>query len=350
MAGGNGERLWPLSTPERPKQFVSLFGGKPLVRHAADRLDGLIPPERVFVVTAKRFAAMTRKALPHIPKGNIIAEPCRRDTAAAVAVACGLVKKHGGDDAIGCVLTADQLMTPESRFRKALKDAISAAASNDAIVTLGVTPDRPATGFGYIECGGKIASRGKTQFHEVVRFVEKPDEKTAKKYLRSGRFLWNSGMFIWKAKVLEAAFASAAGDIGSLIGKVARSRGVNALLAREYGAMRAISFDYAVMERISGILVGKCAFAWDDVGSWLSVAGHFPKDAAGNVLIGKSVLRDVSDSIIVGSGARVTAVVGVRDVVVVDTGRAMLVCAKSRVQDIKKLDVLKPLPAPSRQF
>lgn len=337
MAGGNGERLWPLSTPERPKQFVSLFGDKPLIRHAADRLDGLIPPERVFVVTAKRLAAMTRKALPHIPKENIIAEPCRRDTAAAVAVACGLVKKHGGDDAVGCVLTADQLMTPEARFRKALKDAIAAAASNDAIVTLGVTPDYPATGFGYIECGGKISSRSGTEFRKVIRFVEKPDVKTAKRYLRTGRFLWNSGMFIWRAGVLEAAFASAAPDIGSLIGKVARSRRVNALLAREYGAIRAISFDYAVMERINGILVGKCDFTWDDVGSWLSVAGHFPKDTAGNVCIGRSVLGDVSGSIVVGSEGRVTALLGVKDVVVVDTGNATLVCDKSRVQDIKKL-------------
>ena len=337
MAGGNGERLWPLSTPQNPKQFVSLFGGKALIRHAADRLEGLIPPERIFVVTAKRLQAMTRKALPHIPKENIVAEPCRRDTAAAVAVACGLVKRHGGDGAVGCVLTADHLMTPEAEFRKTLKDAIAAASSNDAIVTLGIRPDYPATGFGYVECAAKISSRGKTEFHKVVRFVEKPDEKTAKRYLRTGRFLWNSGMFIWRAEVLEAAFASAAPDIAPLISKVARSRGVNALLEREYGAIRAISFDYAVMEHIGSILVGKCSFKWDDVGSWLSVAGHFPKDERGNVIIGSGVLYDVADSIAVGCDGRVTALLGVKDVVVVDTGRATLVCAKDRVQDIRKL-------------
>ena len=191
LAGGNGERLWPLSTPERPKQFVSLFGGKSLIRHAVDRLEGLVPPERIIVITAARLAAMTRRALPCIPKENIIGEPCRRDTAAAVALACGLVKKYGGEKSVGCILTADQLMTPEDEFRKTLKDAVKVARKSASIVTMGIAPDGPATGFGYIECGEDVDFGTGTGFCRVKRFVEKPDVKTARKYLRSGRFRWN---------------------------------------------------------------------------------------------------------------------------------------------------------------
>lgn len=337
LAGGNGERLWPLSTPERPKQFVSLFGGKPLIRHAADRLKEVIPAERIFVLTANHLVKMTRKALPHIPKANIIGEPCRRDTAAAVAVACGLVKKHGGGDAVGCILTADQLMTPETEFRRALKDAVRAAAGSSSIVTMGIVPDRPATGYGYIECGDLVELKTKTRFRLTKRFVEKPNEKTARKYLRKGGFCWNSGMFIWRADSLAKAFSKAAPDIGGLIDKVAQAKNVGVLLARAYPAVRAISFDYAVMEKIDDILVAESSFEWDDVGSWTSVANHFASDGNGNVCIGKTLLHEVSDSIVVGEDGHITALIGVEDIVVVNTEYATLVCPKNRVQDIKKL-------------
>lgn len=171
MAGGNGERFWPMSTPERPKQFVTLFGGRALIRHAADCLKGLIPPERTLVITAERLVAQTRRALPGIPQANVIGEPCRRDTAAAVACACGLVKRLGGPDAVGCILTADQLMEPAAKFRRTLKSAITVASRTDAIVTVGIEPDHPATGFGYIECGPRIQTGTPTEFHAVRRFV-----------------------------------------------------------------------------------------------------------------------------------------------------------------------------------
>ena len=337
LAGGNGERLWPLSTPERPKQFVSLFGGKPLIRHAADRLNGVIPPERIFVITANRLVGMTRKALAHIPRQNIIGEPCRRDTAAAVAVACGLVKKVGGEKAVGCILTADQLMTPVGAFRRVLKDAVKAAYKSSSIVTMGIVPDYPATGYGYIECGKTISFKTRTSFRQVKRFVEKPNEKTAKAYLRKGGFCWNSGMFIWRADSLSKAFMMASSDIGSLIDKVAKAKNVASLLKREYSSVRAISFDYAVMEKIDDIIVAESSFKWDDVGSWVSVGNHYPSDDKRNVCIGRTLLHEVSNSRVVGSNAHVTALIGVNDIVVVHTGGATLVCAKDRVQDIKKL-------------
>ena len=337
MAGGNGERFWPISTPERPKQFVTLFGGKPLIRHAMDRLRGLFPPERTLVITADRLVRQTLRALPGLPRANVIGEPCRRDTAAAVACACGLVKRLGGPEAVGCILTADQLMEPEVKFRRTLKHAIKAACRTDAIVTVGIRPTCPATGFGYVECGSRIATGTSTEFHVVRRFVEKPDEKSAKRYLRSGRFCWNSGMFIWKASAMERAFAQHAPDIAGLIGKIERAKSVRATLKKAYPPLRSISVDYAVMEKARRVIVARSEFAWDDVGSWTALPAHFPGDAAGNTRIGRTALLDTRDSIVVSENGHLTAVLGLKDVVVVQTSDATLVCAKNRVQDIRRL-------------
>lgn len=343
LAGGNGERFWPVSTPERPKQFVDLFGGKPLIRHAADRLEGLIPPERVLVITAKRLVAQTRRALPMVPRENIVGEPCRRDTAPAVAVACGLVRRLGGPDAVCCILTADQLMEPAPKFRRALADAIAAAAASDAIVTMGIVPDSPATGYGYIEAGERVDMGTRTEFRRARRFVEKPDLATAKKYLARGCFSWNSGMFIWKQSTMAAAFAAHAPDIAPLIDAVAAAKRVPALLARAYPALRAISVDFAVMEKAEKVLVARSEFRWDDVGSWLSIPHHFPQDADGNTRLGRTAVLDAANSIVVSDDAHMTAVVGLSNIVVVHTPTATLVCPKDRVQDVKKL--VRSLPA-----
>ena len=337
MAGGNGERLWPLSTPECPKQFVTLFGGKPLIRHAVDRLRGVIPLERILVITAERLVEQTLRALPGIPRGNVIGEPCRRDTAVAVACACGLVKRLGGPDAVGCILTADQLMEPVATFRRVLRDAIRVAHRADAIVTVGITPDHPATGFGYIECGSQIKTDTATEFRTVGRFVEKPDEKTAKRYLRTGRFCWNSGMFIWKVPTMEKAFLSHAPDIAGLIGKVEKAKSIHLTLAKAYPALRSISVDYAVMERAENIVVARSDFKWDDVGSWLAIPNHYPNDTSGNTCLGSTALLDTSNSVVVSADGHLMAVLGMKDVVIVQTSAATLVCAKNRVQDIRKI-------------
>lgn len=333
LAGGNGERFWPLSTPERPKQFLTLFGGKALIRHAVDRLEGLIPPERIFVITGQQFALQTRKALPTISSTHIISEPFRRDTAAATAVACGLVKRFGGPDAVGCILTADQLMSPVTKFRTTLKTAIAAAEANEAIVTLGIVPKNPATGFGYIECGESLSK----DVAKVTRFVEKPDHKTAEKYLKSGKFLWNAGMFIWRQSVMEAAFAKAAPDIGRAIGIIAEAKEIGKTLRKLYAKIRATSVDYAVMEKTKNILVTRCAFAWNDVGSWSALKDEFKSDRDGNIRLGATAVLDVKDTTIVAEDSHIVAALGVSDLVIVHTPRATLVCAKDRVQDIKKL-------------
>ncbi len=342
MAGGNGERFWPLSTPERPKQFLDLFGGQTLIRQAVDRLAGLIPLERTFVVTSERFTAFTRDALPMLPPENVIGEPCRRDTAPAVATAGGLVLKKGGPDAVGCILTADQLITPAEAFRDTLADAIAMASRTDAIVTMGIVPTRPETGFGYIECGPRLDLGTRTVFHDVHRFVEKPNVETARFYLATGGFLWNAGMFIWKGAALRDAFNAHAPDIAPLIDAIAVGDPA-AAVNRLYPELRAISFDFAVMEHAEKILVAESRFDWDDVGSWTAVEHHFPQDAAGNTTLGATALREVSGSVVVNApvdgrkDGHVVVVAGLSDVVVVRTPRATLVCTRDQLKNMKAI-------------
>lgn len=338
LAGGGGERFWPLSTRARPKQFLSVFGGKPLLSLAVERLAGAVPPERTFIITAERLAGDTAAAAPGIPRENIVGEPCRRDTAAAVATACGMILRRD-PEGVACVLTADHLMGDVPLFLRTLEDAAGAARANDAIVTIGILPDRPATGYGYIETGEEVETGAATRFCRALRFVEKPDAETAARYVASGRFLWNSGMFIWRASVMRGAFARHAPDLGRLCDRAAAAEGpdaLRALLAEAYPALRPISIDYAVMERAENILTARGAFGWDDVGSWPAMAKHFPADAAGNVVVGACEALDAGDNIVVSPG-RLTALIGVSGLVVVQAGGATLICPRGRAQEVKKL-------------
>lgn len=318
IAGGSGERLWPLSTPERPKQFVTLFGGKPLIRHAMDRLAGFVPAERTLVVTAKNLVAQTRKALPSLPKANVIAEPCRRNTAPAIALATREAKKRGGTDSVCCILTADQLMEPAAKFRAALKKAVALAAKSGKIVTLGIKPTYPATGFGYIDTAAK-----------PPRFVEKPDARKAAKFLKKGTFLWNSGMFIYRVDVMESALREFAPDTARLLDAKDWKK--------VYPSLESVSIDYAVMEKTKDIAVVPASFRWDDVGSWNSVPDRFEHDGDGNTRIGKTAVYDARGSVVISTPDHLAAVVGLDDVVVVHTDKVTLVCAKSKAQDVKKL-------------
>ena len=337
MAGGNGERFWPLSTPERPKQFLDLFGGRSLIRQAVERLEGLIPPERTFVVTAERFSAFTREELPMLPPENIVGEPCRRDTAPAVATACGLVLKHGGEDAVGCILTADQLTSPAETFRATLADAIDMAAQTDAIVTMGLVPSRPETGFGYIECGPRVDLGTQTVFHDVRRFVEKPSMETARFYLATGGFLWNSGMFIWKASVMRDAYREYAADISPIIDAVAKgdpAAEVNSF----YPRLRSISVDFAIMEQAKKLLVAESRFDWDDVGSWTAVEHHFSQDDSGNTVVGGASLTNTSGAVVLNATNNHRLVVaGLKDVVVVQTPTATLVCSRDQLKNLRSI-------------
>ena len=318
LSGGSGERFWPLSTPERPKQFLSVFGGKSLIRQSVDRLKGVVPAERVLIVTARSLAKATYRELPEIPRRNIILEPCRRDTAAAVATACTEVEKRGGENAVAAILTADHLMKNEKAFRKILLLAADAAAKSEDIVTMGVKPTYPATGFGYIKVGKRFG-----KVFRADKFVEKPNETVAKRYLKSGRYVWNAGMFVWKVAAMKAAFAKFAPQFSGITPK-------------DYESLPKISFDYAVMEKADNVLVTSGDFGWDDVGTWTAADRHLKTDGRRNAIRGGVTLLDCENSVAVAEGARIAAL-GVKDIVIVTTEDSVLVASKDRVQDLKKL-------------
>ncbi len=338
MAGGSGERFWPLSTRSRPKQFISLFGGKPLLSLAVERLEGLFPSDHIYIITADRLVAASVAAASAVPPENIIGEPCRRDTAAAVAVACGVVRRRDPDGVV-CILTADQLMTDAAAFRQTLADSVAVAAAHDAIVTIGIQPTYPATGFGYIELGETLEAGTVTGFTAAKRFVEKPDAATAAGYLASGKYLWNAGMFIWRTAVMLEAFRAYAPDLAVLCDRIIgtdSSASLRTCLAEQYPGLRAISIDYAVMEHVQNILTARGVFGWDDVGSWPALGKHFPADASGNVVVGSCERMEASDNIVVSEN-HLTALIGVKDLIVVHTDRATLICPRDRAQDVKRL-------------
>ena len=338
LAGGSGERFWPLSTKTRPKQFISLFGGRPLLSLAVERLQGLIPPERILIITAEKLVEATAEAAWNVPRANIIGEPCKRDTAAAIAVACGMVRQRDAEG-VACILTADQLMSDIESFRAALADAIRVASAQEVVVTMGIQPDYAATGFGYIEAGEALDLQTATIFHKANRFVEKPDAYTAARYVESGKYYWNSGMFIWKTDTMRVALGEHAPELAQLCDEVAAvnsSEELMMLLQRVYPALRSISIDYAVMEHIHNIIMARGVFGWDDVGSWPSVAGHFSADLAGNVVIGCCEQMEAKNNIVVSEN-RLTALIGVQGLIVVHSDNATLVCPKDRAEDVKKL-------------
>ena len=324
LAGGSGERFWPLSTPEKPKQFLNVFGGESLIRQSVSRLKGLVKPEDVFVITSKALVAATRKELPEIPKANIVGEPKRRDTGAAVALGVGVASScasltSGEDAASPLVLgffSSDQLATNPERFRKAVSAAITKAKRKDAIATIGIKPTYPATQFGYVN-------------PKTGRFVEKPNEANAKVYLKKG-FLWNAGMFIGCAETFKAAFAAHAPELLPLLSsRVSRLKSC-------YESLPRISFDYAVMEKLRRVEVVKGDFGWDDVGSYGAFDKYFPHDSRGNVREGPCMVVEADGNICVARSARIS-LLGVKNLVVVTTPNAVLVADKGRVAEMKKL-------------
>ena len=331
LAGGSGERFWPLSTPERPKQFLRVFGGESLIRQSVSRLKGLVKPKDVFVITSKALVAATRKELPEVPKANIVGEPMRRDTGAAVALGVGIASfsvrkrrtvngaKDPNDPILGFFSSDQMVMNPE-KFRKAVAAAIARAKRTDAIVTLGIKPEYPATGFGYVN-------------PKTGKFVEKPNAKKAKEYLRKG-YLWNAGMFIGKAETFRAAFAAHAPELIPLV-SVSGAAGVRAL-PKTYEPLPKISFDYAVMEKLKNVEVVRGDFGWDDVGSYGAFDKYFPHDARGNVREGPCTVVEADGNICVARSARIS-LLGVKNLVVVTTPDAVLVADKSRITEMKKL-------------
>lgn len=340
MAGGKGERFWPMSTSKHPKQLLALVGDKPLIAQAVDRIADFIPPENVFVVTNQDLVEATCAAAPMLPRENVVGEPMGRDTAPAVACGGALVKARD-ENGVFAILTADQVMEDLDVFTATLEGGLDLAEQNDVLVTIGIQPTFPATGFGYIESGNDFAQAKGVEFRKAVRFVEKPDESTAQEYLDTGKFYWNSGMFIWSVAALEKAFATHCPEMGELmqiLTDFARKGEIVPGMAKTYPKVTRISVDYALMEKADNIVMACGTFKWDDVGAWPALESHFDQDASGNTLIGDCQQIGSSNNIVV-SGGRVTALIGCEDLVVVQADGVTLVCPKDRAQDIKKMVV-----------
>jgi len=339
MAGGKGERFWPVSTSKHPKQLLALVGDKPLIAQAVDRLDGLIPPENVFVVTNANLIEATQKATPMLPPENVVGEPIGRDTAAAVACGGALIAAKD-PEGVFAVLTADQVMGDLDIFKATVKGGMDLAEANEILVTIGIQPTFPSTGFGYIESGDEFGEAEGTQFKRAVRFVEKPDAETAQTYLDTGKFFWNSGMFIWSVPTLGKAFTEHCPEMKTLMDELTAyaARGeISQGLEKIYPTLGKISIDYALMEKADNIVMACGTFVWDDVGSWPAIESHFPKDDAGNTLIGSCEQIDSKNNIIVSKDGHLTAVIGAENLVVVQAEGVTLVCPKEKAQDIKKM-------------
>lgn len=341
MAGGRGERFWPVSRISHPKQFVSLFGGKPLITIAVERLEGLVPLENILVVTSADLVARSREALPMLPPENIIGEPFGRDTAAACALGTAWAAWRGGDTATVAVLTADHLIEDVERFRQTLADTAAAVAQETAIGVIGIVPDHPATGYGYIESAGNLDQDAETSFMNVRRFVEKPDIETARGYVASGKHFWNSGMFLWSVETFENALKAYQPQLLAMSKRMQDTFGtvnVDDVLLEEYNKLDRISVDYAIMEKVDRIVAARGDFGWDDVGTWASAATHFEQDSAGNACYGASELHQSSNNTVVNEvDGHLVAMMGVENLVVVHTKDATLVCHRDSAQDLKEL-------------
>lgn len=338
MAGGGGTRFWPLSRQKTPKQLLNLTGKERMVNEAIDRLSYVADKKNIFIVTnATQVPAMLEVTAQRLQPDHILSEPAARNTAACIGYAAmEIVKKYG--DGIMVITPSDHYIQDEAGFTRILNTAVRAAESTDKLVTIGITPTFPSTGFGYI----RFEKEAEGEAKPVVEFREKPDEETAKSYVQSGVYAWNSGMFVWRASAILEKFKAYIPDIyGDLetIGNAMGTAQERQTIEQVYPNIRKISVDYAIMEPSAAkgdVLVIPGEFGWNDVGSWDMMDVLHEKDQAGNVLVGDALAVETRDSVVYSSG-RTVAVAGVSDLVVVETPDAVMVCSKSKAQDVKKI-------------
>lgn len=339
MAGGSGERFWPMSRQKTPKHLLRLLDERTLLETTIGRLDGVVPAAQTFVLTNAAQVEGTREAVPGFAAERIVAEPAKRDTAPACALATAIARA-ADPEAICIVLPADAMIHDVTRFRAQLSDAI-AAAQGGAIVTIGIPPAFPATGFGYLEVDEALSDGPNgSRVRRLARFVEKPDAATAAEYVASGRFFWNAGIFVWKASTFLAEVARQQPALAAFIEAYPATGGAE-FLAREFPSLPKISVDYAVMENAREVVAVLAEFDWDDVGAWTALPSHLGIDAAGNSTRGPVVQIESAGNIAVSNG-RTIALCGVKDLVVVETADAVLVCHKDAVQHVKNLQPQLP--------
>lgn len=328
MAGGVGTRFWPMSRTSKPKQFLDILGtGQSLIQMTFSRLTASVPCENIFVVTNENYRGSVAEHLPGLPSDNILAEPCMRNTAPCIAYANSIISSRASDPSNTAIIVApsDHLITNEGEFGRTLGLAFDACVNSSDIITMGIKPTRPDTGYGYIKY------RGQNEIAEVVEFTEKPDVAKAEEFLKSGDYCWNSGIFIWSLATINAAFEKH-------LPKMYEAFDSSDDIASIYESCENISIDYGVLERADNVRVIPSDFGWSDLGTWTSLANHVDADSSGNRAVGAEVLAtDSKGNIVVASSGKTIALKGLDNFIVVDTDDALLICPKSDEQWVKEL-------------
>ena len=341
MAGGSGTRFWPASRAALPKQLLPLAGERTLLEDTVARLEGLVPPERVLVVTSARLLDAARRQLPQVPESGLVGEPCKRDTAPCIGLAALLVSRHD-PDATMAVMPSDHVITPAAKFQDAIRQAAALVeAAPGRLVTFGIRPTYPAESFGYIQQGAALAvAPGAAPAHVVARFREKPPAQVAAEYLAAGDSLWNAGIFVWKAATILAALRERQPDCLAHLERIAAAwdgPDREAVFAREFAAIKGISIDYAVLEHAADVVVIEAPFTWDDLGGWSAVARQRGVDAEGNTIVGRHLGIDSVRTIVHAAGDHLVVTMGLEDMLVVHTPDATLVADRTREEAVRKV-------------
>src|SRR5437763_2464201 len=338
LAGGSGERFWPLSRRNRPKQLLRLISKRTLLEETIARLEGFVPNERILILTNVDQEKAVRDLLKDFPKPNIIAEPAKRDTAAAVALGAGwgAARDHS---ATMLAFPADHVIADRGAFQETMKTAAAAAEETSALVTIGIKPTWACPGFGYIEQGAPVKLRGdgKIAVHHVIRFREKPNVDLAESFLRKGNFRWNAGMFVWSVPTVLSEFNRHAPELADFISQLRAPGKFEKVLHERFSKLPRISFDYAIMEKADRVLVVEDSFEWDDIGSWRAVANYFQKDKQGNAANRAITAVDSSNNIVFEEDGTSVALLGVHDLIIVRTQDALLICHRHEAERIKDL-------------
>jgi len=339
MAGGSGTRFWPASRRSYPKQLLPIGGWRPLVEETMDRISELTPPERILIVTNSGYAKMTSDLLPEIPYANIIGEPVGRDTAACIGLAACIIVKRD-PDGIMAVMPSDHIITPHAKFLNSLEAAASLLDNRKkALLTFGIKPSYPSTGYGYIKRGASLETINKVPFHEVDSFREKPNLETARTFVEDGGYYWNAGIFIWRADTILDYMAEFLPQLHEQLMRIkpeVDKPGFQEMLETVYPELQKISIDFGVMEKADDRIVAEVEYEWDDVGSWDALARLVTPDENGNSVQGDFSAIYAKNNIVSAKGGMV-GLIGVEGLVVVHTPDATLVCRKEDVESVKKL-------------